>query len=74
MDEDENSKRVRMVGVFVTLPFVLAVPPVIGWLIGSWIDNYLDTSNFFMFLFIILGFVAGAREFYRILTKYTRSS
>lgn len=54
----------------MTIPFVLAVPPLVGWLIGSWLDDWLGWKPYLMFLFIFLGFVAGVREFYRIIKKY----
>lgn len=71
MEEDENPKRIKTAGVFITLPFVLSIPPIIGWFIGQWLDNYFGTTPYLMFFFIILGFIAGAREFYRLLKKYT---
>jgi len=63
--------KATMIGLYMTIPFVLAVPPVIGWLIGSWLDKKFATGPWMMFCFIILGFVAGVREFYRILKKYS---
>lgn len=69
-EEEDNRKRMRVMGIYVTLPFVLAVPPIVGWLIGTWLDKWLKTNPYLMYLFIILGFVAGIREFYRIIKKY----
>lgn len=69
-EEEQQNKRLRQLGVYVTIPFVLAVPPLVGWLIGSWLDNWLETGPFFMFFFIVLGFVAGVRELYRIIKTY----
>lgn len=64
-------EKATMIGLYMTIPFVLAVPPVIGWLIGSWLDKKLASDPWMMFFFIILGFAAGVREFYRILKKYS---
>lgn len=60
----------KQYGVYLTLPFVLAIPPVIGWLIGSFIDELLHTRPYFMYAFILLGFIAGFREFYRIVKRF----
>lgn len=60
----------KQLGVYITIPFVLALPPIFGWFIGSWLDKKLDTDPYLMYLFILLGFVAGFREFYRILTRF----
>lgn len=60
----------RQLGVFLTIPFVLAVPPVLGWLLGGWIDQFFGTEPIFMYVLILLGIVAGFREVYRIITRY----
>ncbi len=67
--QEEKQKMVKQIGAFMTIPFVLAVPPVIGWLLGSWLDTWLGTT-WLMHLFVVLGFIAGFREFYRIVKKY----
>lgn len=59
----------KQFGIFLTLPFVLAIPPVIGLLIGRLIDGSLGTT-FFLYFFMALGFIAGFREFYRIIRRF----
>jgi len=59
-----------LIGVYVTIPFVLGVPPVLGWFIGNWLDHHLGTSPYLMFIFILLGIVAGLREFLRIIKRF----
>lgn len=56
----------------MTIPFVLAVPPVLGWYLGQWIDELSGTAPIFMYVLIVLGFVAGFREVYRIIQRYGR--
>lgn len=65
--EDDDRKKIQLIGILVTIPFVLSVPPIIGWAIGTWIDKKMDTGHIFMYIFIILGFVAAIREFIRII-------
>lgn len=60
----------RQLGVFITIPFVIAVPPVLGWWIGSWLDENIATAPYFMYFFILLGFAAGFRELFRILKRF----
>ena len=60
----------RQIGVFMTIPFVLAVPPILGWLIGSWLDTKIDTAPYLMFIFIALGFIAGVRETIRLIKRF----
>lgn len=68
--EEEQRKKLQMIGIYVTIPFILAVPPVIGWLIGTWLDKFFGTSPLLMYLLIILGFAAGIRELYRVVKNY----
>ena len=70
MQEDDDRNRLRQAGVYVTIPFVLAIPPIIGWFIGDWLDKKLDTTPYLMFFFLILGFAAGIREFIRIIKRF----
>ena len=69
-DDKQNSKRITQVGVYITIPFVLAFTPLMGWWIGRWLDQKLNTAPFLMYLFILLGFVAGFREVYRIIKRF----
>ena len=57
-------------GAFVTIPFVLALPPIIGWFLGRLLDKYLHTSPYLMYLFLLLGIAAGIKEFIHIIKKY----
>ncbi len=71
MDEEErNRKRMQMVATYATLPFVMGIPPIAGWYIGTLLDRYFSTAPYGMFILLLLGIVSGAREFYRIVTKY----
>lgn len=69
-DDDKEKKPVQQIGAFVTIPFVLAVPPVLGWLIGSWLDKAFNLAPIFMYTLILLGFIAGFREAYRIVKTF----
>lgn len=67
-DDDKNS--LKQVFTFMTVPFVLGVPPVIGWLIGSFLDRKLGTDPYLMFFFIALGFASGFLEFYKMVKRF----
>jgi ATP synthase protein I len=60
--DDERYRWARQAGVLSTIPFLLAVPPIAGVLIGKWIDQRAGTTPAFTIVFVILGFVAGIRE------------
>lgn len=69
-NDDDKQKWARQIGLFLTIPFLLAASPIIGWLIGNWLDKKLDTKPYLMYLFLILGFIAGFRELYRIMKGF----
>lgn len=67
---NENEPKIAQIGAYVTLPFVLAVPPLLGALFGRWLDSWIDISPWGLYLFLALGFLAGIREFVRILKRF----
>lgn len=69
-EEEERRAKLQQFGAFVTIPFVLAVPPIVGWFIGRWLDKYLHTTPYFMYILLLLGIATGIRECYRIIKKY----
>lgn len=56
---------------FIIIPFVLAVPPILGWLIGRWLDKTLGTHHYLTYFLLVCGVVAGARECYRIIKRFS---
>jgi ATP synthase protein I len=66
---NDRKDRVRLIGTFAMIPFVMAVPPVVGWYLGSWLDGLFGTS-FVMYIFLVLGVLGGARECYRIIKEF----
>lgn len=67
--EEDSKPNLNLIGMLITIPFVLAVPPVVGLLIGMWLDGIFGTDPILMAIFLILGLVAGIREFYKLLKK-----
>lgn len=68
--ENDGKDKVRLIGAFVMIPFVMAVPPIVGWYLGSWLDGLLGTS-YLMYVFLVLGVIGGARECYRIIKEFS---
>ena len=65
-DPEKNPKKIQQMGRLMTLPFVLAVPPIVGWFIGSAIDKAIGTKPYLSYLFIFFGLASGVIEFFRI--------
>jgi ATP synthase protein I len=61
---------IQKFAVFIMLPFILAVPPILGWFIGMWLDKHLHTAPYLKYVCLILGLLAGARECYRLIKEY----
>jgi len=52
----------RQVGLLSSIPFILALAPIIGFVIGQLLDRHLRTSPWLSIILLALGFVAGVRE------------
>lgn len=61
----------KQIGIFMTIPFVLALPPLLGWYVGSWLDEKLGSTPYLMYLLIILGLVAGFREVFHLIKRFS---
>ena len=62
---DKDSKKVtawRQVGLLTTIPFILALAPIVGYLLGQYLDTRFQTSPWLSVILLALGFVAGVRE------------
>ena len=70
----EKYDLIRQVGLLTAVPFILAVAPLIGYFFGSYLDRKLGTSPVFMIVLIVLGFVAGARQVYRLVRLASRDA
>ena len=69
MDKDPWNK-VRQSGAFVMIPFVMAVPPIVGWFIGRWLDRFFNISPVMMYILLAFGILGGIKECYNIITRF----
>jgi len=67
--EDEKYSLIRRAGLLTAIPLILAMSPVIGFFMGDFLDSKLGTGPYLMIVFVVLGFVAGAREVYRLVKR-----
>ena len=63
---------IREAGLLSTIPFLLAGGPVIGFFVGSFLDKRLGASPYLTIVFVVLGFVAGIREVYKVISLAMR--
>jgi F0F1-type ATP synthase assembly protein I len=52
----------RQIGVLSSIPFILALSPIVGYFLGKYLDKKFRTEPWLSFVLLGLGFVAGIRE------------
>ncbi len=64
--------QVKQLGVLTTIPIILLVGPIIGFVSGGWLDRKAQSYPWFTIIFITLGFIASGREVFRLLKQVSR--
>ena len=67
--KDDRYAWARQGGLLATVPFLMAAPPIIGLLIGRYLDNRFNTNPILTIVFLVLGFAASVREVAVVLKK-----
>jgi ATP synthase protein I len=68
----EKYKQIRIYGLLSSIPGFLVVPPVVGVLVGRWLDDRFHTAPWLLLVFLILGFGAGIRLIMRTPQRVTQ--
>lgn len=63
----EMFQLVRQVGIMTTIPMILVSGPIVGYLVGLWIDQKFGVDPYGKIVLMVLGFMASARETYRMI-------
>ena len=71
-EQEEKYRAARHLSLYLVIPMLLLVSPIIGLYLGKFLDSLFHTEPILMIIFIGLGFVAGGREVYRILARIAR--
>lgn len=71
-NDDKKSSALRQVSLLGTIPILMAVGPLVGYFLGSLIDDWLGTRPWFIAIFLILGFIAAGKEIYNIVRKVNK--
>lgn len=66
---EELGKKARSIGYLSMIPILIGAGPIIGLLIGKWLDDKFDSLPWLTIIFMILGFVAAIRETMRLIKK-----
>jgi len=65
-DKDKFYSNLRQAGIYTVIPIIMAVGPILGLLIGKFLDKKLHTQPFLMILFLIFGCIASGKEVYNL--------
>ncbi|MBI3804768.1 MAG: AtpZ/AtpI family protein [Nitrospirae bacterium] len=69
MAEDDKDAQRRQVIVLTAIPMVLVAGPLVGFLIGNYLDGKFGTGPWLMILFLILGGAASVKQVKQLLSK-----
>ncbi len=66
----ERGRQMREVGIFTAIPMMLAVGPVLGYLIGHWAGGRWGNGTTWEAVGAILGLAASIRQVWLILKQH----
>ncbi|MGW8209347.1 MAG: AtpZ/AtpI family protein [Syntrophobacteria bacterium] len=67
--KEDTRKALKLVGLASTLGLTIVIATFIGLALGLWLDRVFNTSPWLTVIFLILGIIAGFRNFYRFMTR-----
>ena len=67
--KEETKKALRLMGHASALGIAIVLATAIGLFCGYWLDKQFDTSPWLTLIFLILGIIAGFRNFYHFIVK-----
>ncbi len=67
--KEDTKKSLKLVGLASTLGLTIVIATFIGLAVGIWLDRVFNTSPWLTVIFLILGIIAGFRNFYRFMSK-----
>jgi len=70
---EDRYSMLRQAGLVTLIPFLLLASPLVGYFLGRFLDKKFHTS-FLWIVFLGLGFIAGAREVYKIIVRVSKET
>jgi ATP synthase protein I len=67
--KEDTKKALKLAGLASTLGLTIVIATFIGLALGLWLDRVFNTSPWLTVIFLILGIIAGFRNFYRFMSK-----
>jgi ATP synthase protein I len=69
---DDKYSTYRQIGILTTIPILMMVAPVLGVLIGIFLDKKLGTNPWLMIVFTCLGLAAAGKGVYDLIKKASK--
>lgn len=70
--KDSLTNGLRIFSEASGLGFVLAVPPVLGVILGFWLDQRFETKPYLTISLLVLGLILGIIQTLRIVKRYLK--
>ena len=67
--KEDTRKALKLVGLASTLGLTIVIATFIGLALGLWLDRVFNTSPWLTVIFLIIGIIAGFRNFYRFMSR-----
>lgn len=67
--KEDTRKALRLVGFASTLGLTIVIATFIGLALGLWLDRVFNTSPWLTVIFLIVGIIAGFRNFYLFMSR-----
>ncbi len=67
--KNDKSAGYRQIGFLTLIPIIMVVAPLLGYFLGSFLDEKLGTGPYLMIVFIVFGFVAAGKEVYELIKR-----
>ncbi|MFQ5869113.1 MAG: AtpZ/AtpI family protein [Candidatus Zixiibacteriota bacterium] len=67
--KDDKFVGYRQIGFLTLIPVIMVVAPLLGYFLGSFLDEKLGTEPYLMIVFIVFGFVAAGKEVYELIRR-----
>lgn len=64
-----RAEHLRQISVMTTIPALLLAGPVVGYLIGSYLDRLIGTEPWLVIVFIFLGMAASVRNLIDMISR-----
>ncbi|RKX26118.1 MAG: hypothetical protein DRP45_04340 [Candidatus Zixiibacteriota bacterium] len=67
--EKKKGARYGAASLYMAIPTMLVAGPLVGFFLGRWADEKLETEPYLMLVGLVFGFAAAGREIYNLIRK-----